>query len=609
MFFTNVKLEFYKENQTKELFFTHCFGFSVKIGLVKEVLLYFVDDYPFYFMTPFLSILQEYFTPFHQKLEGVPIPTKLNNPFDYKVPEIAKIAVKEVQENLLLKNFGHDFGLIGESGLGKMVGVLVAKDDKGNMGYLVAFSGKLEGGNFIKGFVPPVFDTFEEGGFYKVMEVKINGLNHKISTMESSLHLLQTKENWTNSIKYFEEEVQKLKDQHNHDKKTRDELRQKIMNKGIHDPTGDLLLKLNNESARQHFEMKDFRRKCKINTANWEEKIKKLNQPIQQLKEQRKKLSANLQQSLFEKYTFLNALGEEKSLKNIFISSDNHLPPSGAGECSAPKLLQFAYKNQLIPLALAEFWWGKAPSSEIRKHRQYYPACRLKCYPILNHMLVGLHVDPLSEILPVLGEEVPVIYEDESIIVLNKPQPFLSVPGKLQKDSVLERLKKAYPDASGPLLVHRLDMSTSGIMVAAKSKEGYIHLQKQFLDKKIQKRYIAILDGELQKTEGRIDLPLRVDLDNRPRQLICFEHGKPSTTLWKKIETLNGRTRILFIPLTGRTHQLRVHSAHKDGLGIPILGDDLYGVSDERLYLHAEHISFQHPVTKKMMSFTVETPF
>jgi len=259
---------------------------------------------------------------------------------------------------------------------------------------------------------------------------------------------------------------------------------------------------------------------------------------------------------------------------------------------------------------MAEFWWGASPKSDVRKHGQFYPACRGKCEPILGHMLKGLEVDPNPMLdNPAEGKELEILFEDEFMMAVNKPAEFLSVPGKIIKDSVYSRIRVRNPEATGPLIVHRLDMSTSGILLVAKSKEVHKQLQHQFENRTIKKRYVALLDGTLTVNSGEIDLPLRVDLDDRPRQLVCYEHGKPSKTYWELIETKNGQSKVYFYPLTGRTHQLRVHAAHQLGLNTPIVGDDLYGTIKDRLHLHAERIEFVHPQTKENMVIAAKVEF
>jgi tRNA pseudouridine32 synthase/23S rRNA pseudouridine746 synthase len=305
-------------------------------------------------------------------------------------------------------------------------------------------------------------------------------------------------------------------------------------------------------------------------------------------------------------------LNQQKELKNLLaIFNDPAIkPPAGSGECAAPKLLQYAFANHLKPIAMAEFWWGISPSAAVRQHKNYYPACQGRCKPILTHMLEGTAMDA-NLLLENLSEKqvLEIIYEDDVLIVVNKPAEFLSVPGKDIKDSVYTRIKEKYPAATGPLIVHRLDMSTSGILLLTKTKEANKVLQHQFINRTIKKRYVALLDGSLAENSGKINLPLRVDLDDRPKQLVDFTHGKPAETNWKTIYKENGKTRVHFYPITGRTHQLRMHAAHKDGLNTPIVGDDLYGTKENRLHLHAEFIEFLHPTTAKKMSFTVAAAF
>ena len=284
-----------------------------------------------------------------------------------------------------------------------------------------------------------------------------------------------------------------------------------------------------------------------------------------------------MQLQLFEQYVFLNKDGKSKSLQEIFSHTAFGKPPGGAGECATPKLLQFAFANGYKPIAMAEFWWGAAPKSEIRKHKQFYPACTGKCKPILAHMLEGIPVDenPFLRI-PDDKRGLEIVYEDESLVVVNKPAGLLSVPGKEISESVYTRLKDVLGDTE-PLIIHRLDMDTSGLLVVAKTQEAHKHIQKQFMQGRVRKRYRALLSKEIDQLEGEISLPLTADIYNRPRQLVCFATGKKSVTRYKVIKTYNAMTKVDFWPLTGRTHQLRMHSAHELGLNAPIVGDDLYG--------------------------------
>jgi tRNA pseudouridine32 synthase/23S rRNA pseudouridine746 synthase len=306
----------------------------------------------------------------------------------------------------------------------------------------------------------------------------------------------------------------------------------------------------------------------------------------------------------------LNAKGEKKDLSELFKDTTQKVPPAGAGECAAPKLLQYAYQNGLIPIAMAEFWWGDSPKQEIRRHGYYYPACKGKCEPILKHMLVGLQVDenPLQK-EALRKKELEIVYEDEWLVVVNKPAGMLSVPGKSDSDSVYQQMIKRYPNATGPMIVHRLDMATSGLLLIAKNKEVHQNLQAQFKNRTIEKRYTAILDGCIKMDEGIIQLPIRPEPNDRPRQVVDHIYGKPAITRYQVIERKAEQTRISFYPLTGRTHQLRVHAAHPFGLNAPIIGDELYGIKADRLYLHAEYIAFQHPITNQKITIEKKAGF
>jgi tRNA pseudouridine32 synthase/23S rRNA pseudouridine746 synthase len=301
---------------------------------------------------------------------------------------------------------------------------------------------------------------------------------------------------------------------------------------------------------------------------------------------------------------------ETKSLVPIFEQTALKKPPAGAGECAAPKLLQYAFQHELRPVCMAEFWWGSPPNTTIRTHGNYYPACQGKCEPILGHMLKGIELDD-NPLIVNYGEDkvIETIFEDEYILVINKPHELLSVPGKEIEDSVYSRIKKKYPEATGPLIVHRLDMSTSGLMILAKNEIAYKLLQRQFLNRSIRKLYTALLDGEVDQRKGMIELPMRLDVLDRPRQIVCRDHGKRARTDFQVDFRVEGKTRILLKPITGRTHQLRVHAAHQDGLNAPILGDDLYGKAADRLYLHATKITFTHPKTEELVTFTAPVPF
>jgi len=547
-------------------------------------------------------------------VDTVRLPEAFTFPFYYQPHTLSKLAAKEVQDYLENQtDFDHNFGLNPtKNGLviGKMFGVMIVQSKTKKLGYIVAFSGKLAESNYIKGFVPPIFDTLKEDGFYKKGEAYLNTLNHRISALESDEKFIAAKTKTKDIEKAFEIDLNAFKQKVKAAKKERDRIR--VTQKSILDEKAytTLLENLKKESIYNHFRLRDLKNNWAQKIKDAKEKFEALRLPIDALKKERKALSSALQKQLHNNYNFLNYNGATKDLISIFKATNLMQPPAGAGECAAPKLFQFAYENELKPIAMAEFWWGSSPKSEIRKHKQFYPSCRGKCEPILGHMMQGLTVapNPLENSTDFKGE-LEIVYEDDFLLAVNKPHEFLSVPGKTILDSVHSRMQDYLLDATGTLLVHRLDMSTSGLLLVAKNEKTHKNLQKQFIERSIKKRYVAILDGELQVKNGLIDLPLRVDFNNRPRQLVCEAHGKSAQTKYKVICIENNKTRIYFHPITGRTHQLRVHAAHHLGLNIPILGDDLYGIPADRLYLHAETLQFEHPVLKKEIILKCDTPF
>ena len=349
---------------------------------------------------------------------------------------------------------------------------------------------------------------------------------------------------------------------------------------------------------QSQFEKAELRRRKQA----WEQRIaaaemplRETRQQIEQLQTERHQRSIALQQWLFRQFVFRNALGEEKSLPELFHPA---VPPSGAGECCAPRLLQAAYLEGLRPLCMAEFWVGASPADEVRIDGHYYPACNSKCRPILRHMLRGLNVEPN----PLLADRerllsgLRIIYKDTEMAVVDKPAGLLSVPGKDDQPSVQEAMQQMFPEATGPLIVHRLDMDTSGLMLIALTKEKYHELQTLFLQRRIHKVYHALLEREMPVgQEGDINLPLRPDYDDRPRQMVDPVHGKPAQTHYRVLENRDGHALLELRPITGRTHQLRVHCAHPHGLGNPIVGDRLYGKPAERLMLHAKEIEIETP--------------
>jgi tRNA pseudouridine32 synthase/23S rRNA pseudouridine746 synthase len=544
----------------------------------------------------------EKFQSFKTNISGKTLPEKFTFPFYYEPHELSIIASTELQNYLETQtDFEHNFGLDEtQKGLviGKMFGVLVCQNEAGELGYLWSFSGKLADSNHHEKFVPTVYDMLDLRGFYKIGEEELNQITSEIETLKNSDKYKNAFKNLEKTKKEAFNDIQKQKDNIKVQKKLRDAIR-KTNSYNEED--------LKEASKQEGILLKKMTQFWNYKIEAAQKKFNLINSKIETLKLDRKQKSAALQQRLFAEYAFLNQFGILKSIGEIFEEN----PPAGAGECAAPKLLHYAFANKLKPIAMAEFWWGKSPNSEIRKHKQFYPACKSKCEPILmQHMLDGLDMEenPFEQ-NPAEGKDISIVYDDEYLVLINKPAEFLSVPGKQIKDSVYQRVKDLYPKATGPLIVHRLDMSTSGIMILAKNEAVYKELQSQFIKRTIKKRYVALLDGILQENEGFIDFPLRVDLDDRPRQLVCYEHGKNAQTRWQKIEVKNNKTKVYFYPITGRTHQLRVHASHELGLKTPIIGDDLYGKKADRLHLHAEQLTFVHPISKEEMTFTVEANF
>lgn len=551
------------------------------------------------------------FTYFNKNIETIALPNKFTFPFYYQPHPLCKIAAKELQEYLKTqKDWEHNFGLdTTKKGLviGKMFGVLVVENQQNEIGYLAAFSGKLADKNHHKKFVPPVFDILTEDSFFLKGMNELNLINDQLKTLEKDSNYIALKELHNTENTLIKTEIEAFRELMRIAKKNR-KIRKKQGEKELSSLDFEELNKnLIRESLSYQHQLKVFTKFCEQRIANTKTKLDKFQEKIDALKKKRKKKSALLQQQIFEKYQFLNKDGDLKSLSDIFT---NTLPTAGAGECAAPKLLQYAFKHQLKPIAMAEFWWGAPPKSNVSKHGNFYPACRGKCEPILGHMLNGIEMDENPMLKnPAKGKILETVYEDDFLLVINKPSEFLSVPGKTIHDSVATRMKQRFPNATGPLIVHRLDMSTSGLLLIAKSEEIHKNLQSQFIKRTVNKRYIALLDGILQKDEGFIELPLRVDLNDRPRQLVCNKHGKKARTKWKVIERKNGKTKVHFYPITGRTHQLRVHAAHALGLNTPIVGDDLYGTNADRLYLHAEYLEFTHPVSEKRMKVNLDAKF
>lgn len=561
-----------------------------------------------------MNTSSQLFINFKTKINKTSLPKRFTFPFNYEPHPIALLAVKELQVYLKSQqDWQHNFGFNeakSEEGVGKMFGVLVVRNKKQEIGYITAFSGKMAGKSTLPPFVPPVYERHTNDGFFLEEEQELNEINRKVEAFLSNTSYKTLKHAFEDGSLKSSEELTLKRKEIKIAKKNRDKKRlegETTLSKTEYEQLCKTLVK---ESQDYQFQYKRKAKEWKQKLEGLKSKIENLEISLNQLKQERKIKSAILQENLFNQYQFLTIEKEPLGLFDIFRDTIHNIPPSGAGDCAAPKLLQYAFQNELEPICMAEFWWGKSPALEMKKHGFFYPACRGKCEPILGHMLKDMSLDPN----PISEEdtsklEIEIIYEDDNIAVINKPSGLLSIPGKKQKDSVATRMQARYPNVTSPLVVHRLDMSTSGIMLIAKSQVIHTNLQHQFLKHTIKKQYLAQLDGIIEQDSGTIDLPLRVDIDNRPTQIVCFENGKSARTHWQVIKREDNKTLIHFFPVTGRTHQLRVHAAHPSGLNTPITGDELYGKRNGRLHLHAESIEFIHPVTNKQMNFKKEARF
>ena len=557
---------------------------------------------------------------------------------DYEPHPLCIQACREVQEMLARREDWQE-----EIARGKMFGVLIVEnvktdadkpergyqatdDDNPKWGYLAAYSGQIGGRSDWEDFVPAVFDYLQPDGYFKTHEAEISHINLSISHLEKDERMKeartlirQLQEERKRTIAAYQEKMKEAKAK-------RDSRRE----------AGNLSESEEAEMIRESQFMKAELRRLKKSLSEktaLETEFEDYQENILRLKQLRKLLSDALQQWLFSQFRMLNQEGESKDLLEIFrdealkeypqaaiatsrIAALKMVPPAGSGECCEPKLLQYAYQHGYKPLQMAMFWWGESPKEEIRHHLQFYPACNGKCKPILHWMLPSSTFEPEAINLSIYNK-VETLYEDREIAVIHKPEGLLSVPGKdAAQPSVYALMRRKYPEATGPLIVHRLDMATSGVLLIAKTEFAYHRLQQAFLNHQIQKKYVAIISekeisGRDIPEKGIISLPLLPDYLNRPRQIVNHEQGKEAITEYEILERIDGsHLRIALYPKTGRTHQLRVHCAHQEGLNAPILGDPLYGNEKAaRLHLHAEEITFEHPLTGKKITIKRKADF
>jgi tRNA pseudouridine32 synthase / 23S rRNA pseudouridine746 synthase len=487
---------------------------------------------------------------------------------------------------------------MGELREGKMFGVLVVANADGTTGALYGFSGMLDGRWRVDGFVPPVFDEAARDAFWPAGEDELRGLEREIRDLLDDAEPLRAR--LAELTARHAGEADAMRARHRDRRAQRHEAR-----RGPADAAARHAL--DQESRGDTAERRRLDAAQEAERAAIETALRALDEPRLALEARRAERSRHFLARIWDTYPITSARGERRSLRDLFAPD---APPGGAGDCAGPKLLAEAYRRGQRPLALAELWWGPPPPTGGRHAGSFYPSCRGKCGPILPFMLEGLDVEdaPVFGAAPIGDDEPRVVFEDDWLIVVDKPCGLLSVPGRHAqlRDSVQVRLRRRHPEAR---IVHRLDLDTSGLLLVAKDADTHADLQRQFARREVDKRYVAWLDGAPAGERGTIELALRVDLDDRPRQIHDAVHGKPAVTEWRVLERRDGRTRVALHPRTGRTHQLRVHAAHPLGLAAPIVGDRLYGRAGERLLLHAEALSFTHPRTARRIELDRTAPF
>jgi len=539
------------------------------------------------------------------------LPARLPSPFNPALPHpIARRAAEALKDQLRRDGSTPAVGFDGIH-RGKMFGVLVVAAADDRIGYLRGFSGMLGGSWRVDGFVGPLFDGAARDAMWPAAQAELIAfdqrlrelsLGHAANAARADLAALDAAQDAAAAELAARCETAR---QQRHDR--RQGMAALAMPPAEHEAA---LHTLSQESRADGAAARRQR------AAHHQEReplacaVRALDEKIADLKHCRAARSCELVEQIFDGYQIPSVRGQRRSLRALFAPAT---PPGGSGDCAAPKLFGHAQRERLRPLALAEFWWGPPPVTGGRHNGLYYPACRGKCGPVLAHMLDGVAVDPA----PVFGggeiaaDEPRTVFEDRWLVVVDKPVGLLSVPGRggLLRDSVLTRLRDRHPDATGPMVVHRLDLDTSGLLLAAKDAETHVALQRQFIRREIAKSYVAWVDGPVARDQGTIELALRGDLDDRPRQIHDPVHGKSAITDWRVLARDGGRTRVALLPRTGRTHQLRVHAAHAMGLAAPIVGDRLYGQHDGRLMLHAETLAFTHPRTGQRLEIRRAAPF
>ncbi|ROR27657.1 RluA family pseudouridine synthase [Vibrio crassostreae] len=541
--------------------------------------------------------------------QALSLPERFTFPYYYTPHPLCDLATQQLQQSLL------DCG-VNETSQGNLYAVLLVQHPQTQeLGYLFAFSGlqldaSLEPQLSSIAFVPSTFDKQQFEALNTQSLTQQARLANDIANLEQTHNLdeltstlSELKDDAGKAIEAFQLTMAANKAQRN---QLREQANQE-KELGNLESAAHLLKQLGNQSSQEKRDLKALRIEWKQKIAERQLQVDAIESDLKSRKQDYQTISDQLETQRLSHYRFIN---QTKRSKNLLELLDGKDALEGSGDCCLPKLLNFAFEHGFKPLALSEFWWGLPPTAIIRQHANLYPVCQSKSFEILDHQLTGVELEDNPLIVnPAVGKSFDIVYEDDEIVVVNKPEEFLSVPGKFIEDSVYTRIKARYPDATGPLIIHRLDMSTSGLLILALTAESNKHIQKQFIDRTVEKRYTALLDGEIHGDSGDISLPLRGDITDRPRQLVCHDHGRNAETHWQAVSTNNGKTKVHLYPKTGRTHQLRVHCAHPQGLGVPIRGDDLYGYKRERLHLHAGYLKLIHPTTGEWMEFEVPSEF
>ena len=525
---------------------------------------------------------------------SVVLPSCFPWPFRYEASSASRLAAEAVSRHI-----DGDAALSEALGEGKMLGVLVVTDVAGCPGFLAAFSGNVGGRNRIDYFVPPIVDLLDPDGVYKEGEAAIMAVGARLAALRDDPAYAKARSELRRVVEASESAERESRRVM---AASRDRRHARRAGATLTAAEEQALIA---ESQHERAEYKRMRRRHEAAVAACRRRVDEYETALRTLETERKQMSERLQERLFTMYRVENALGESDDLLHIFACERGCLPPAGAGECCAPKLLHYAYSHRLRPITMAEFWYERHPERGMRRHGEFYPSCHSKCLPIMRFMLRGLPLERVGEI----AEPPRVIYRDDVMLAVDKPAGMLSVPGKDGTTSALEVVARS--TGLDVLEVHRLDMATSGVLLMALTPEAQSDLRRQFEDRVVEKEYVAVLEGLLVSDAGEITLPLRPDSDDRPRQVVDETTGKRAVTRYHVVarDEVAATSRVIFMPLTGRTHQLRVHAAHPRGLNRPIVGDALYGHADRRMLLHARRLSLLHPITRRRMTIEAPTPF